>query len=944
MKQIILLLSALFVFSYMHAQDLPESELSADSLRTDNELAQVAFRTVGKNELMGGVSVIDMTELLDKSYALGSLDYLERVVGGFNGNIWGMNEYLVLVDGFPRDANNVLPTEIEQITVLKGASAVALHGPRAVKGVIMITTKRGKEGEKVFNIRANTGIHTPKSYPKYLGSAEYMTLYNEALVNDGKAPTWTEEDIYHYGSGVNPYRYPNVDFYSSEYLKKMYNRSEAIAEISGGSDRARFYTSTGFYNQGSLLKVANANEDHTNRLFVRGNIDVKLNESLTAFVDANATFYNARTANGDYWGGASSLRPYLATGASAPLVPLSYIEENDLLTLGTINASNYIVDGKYFLGGSQLLPEYNIAGMYAAGETKFVSRQFQFNGGVNLNMQNVLDGLFFRAKYGVDYAGTYNLAYENDYATYQVNWTNYGGRDMIASVTKQGVDQKTGDQIMSNNAYRNTTYFSGQLDYAKSLNDKHNFFAMVVANGWQRQINGQYHRISNVNLGLQASYNFKHKYYADFTAAVPYSAKLPVENRVGFSPTGTLGWRLTEESFLSESSLFDDLMLTVSGGIIESDLDVRENQDDLGYYLYKGILRSGGWWSWGDLGGESATEFQRGENPYLTYVKRKEYSIGLRGSLLDRMFVFDFNYFANKMDGGVVRATSIYPVYFVQTGYPSSSIIPFVNYNIDDRSGVDFSVNWNKKVGMVDLSLGVNGMYFTSTAERRDEVITHEYQSRVGRPLNGLWGLENLGFFKDAADIEASASQFGVELKPGDIKYKDQNGDGIIDNKDEVFLNRWDDPLVAGINLTAKWKNITLFAMGSGYFGGYGFKDNAYWRVRGENKYSEVVRNRWTVETQETATYPRLTATSGDNNFHNSDFWMYNRDRINLTLAQVTYDFPQRLFTGNLVKGVSAYVGGYNLLTIAKEREYMEMNVGSAPQTRFYNIGLKAQF
>lgn len=954
MKQIILLLSALFVFNSVRAQDTNGSELLGDSLSEDNKLAQVAFRAIDKNDLLGGVSVVDMPELLDKSYALSSLDYLERVTGGFNGNIWGMNEYLVLVDGFPRDANNVLPTEIEQITVLKGAAAVALHGPRAVKGVIMITTKRGKAGETSFNIRANTGIHTPKSYPKYLGSAEYMTLYNEAKINDGESPAWSDEDIYNHGSGENPYRYPSVDFYSPEYLNRMYSRSEAIAEITGGSERARFYTSTGFYNQGSLLKLANSKNDHTNRFFVRGNVDVNLSKSLTAFVDANATFYNARTANitdrnpdddneENFWTHASTIRPHRVS----PLIPIHFIEGNDEISIGTINASNYLIDGRYFLGGTQEDPTNPIADLYAAGENTFVSRQFQFNGGVNLNMQNVLDGLFFRAKYGVDYAGTYNLSYDSEYATYQAVWANYTGKDLLGEVIKREEDKKSGEQNMSNNAYRNTTYFSGQFDYAKTFSGKHNLFATVLANGWQRQIDGQYHRISNANLGLQASYNYEQKYYADFSAAAPYSAKLPVANRIGFSPTGSIGWRLSNESFLSQSSWIDDLMMTVSGGIIESDLDVRENADDMGYFLYKRILTSGGWWSWGDLGGEPATEFQRGEYPSLTYVKRKEYSLGLRGSLLDRTFVFDFNYFANKMDGGVVRPSSIYPVYFVQLGYPSSSIIPFMNYNIDDRSGIDFSFNWNQKVGQVDLSLGINGLCYTSNAARRDESFAYDYQTRVGRPLNGLWGLESLGLFEDENDILNSADQSpiaGGGVKPGDIKYKDQNGDNIIDPTDEVYLNRWDDPLMVGVNFTAKWKNFTFFAMGSGYFGGYGFKDNAYWRVRGEDKYSEVVRDRWTKDTKETATYPRLTATSGDNNFRNSDFWMYNRNRINLSLAQITYDFPNRFFHGNFVKGVSAYLGGYDLLTIAKEREYLEMNVGSAPQTRFYNIGLKAQF
>src|SRR5690606_8993621 len=160
----------------------------------------------------------------------------------------------VLVDGVPRDADNVVPTEIDQITFLKGASAVVLYGSRAAKGVVYITTKRGTAEPLKVNVRANTGFHVAKSYPKYLGSAEYMTLYNEALANDGGSPLYTEEEIYNTAAGVNPYRYPDVDFYSSEYLKKVYNRSDITAEFIGGNERSRFYTNVGYYRQGDVFK------------------------------------------------------------------------------------------------------------------------------------------------------------------------------------------------------------------------------------------------------------------------------------------------------------------------------------------------------------------------------------------------------------------------------------------------------------------------------------------------------------------------------------------------------------------------------------------------------------------------------------------------------------------------------------------------------------------
>ncbi|ULT25157.1 TonB-dependent receptor plug domain-containing protein [Sphingobacterium sp. E70] len=144
-----------------------------------------------------------------------------------------MNGYLVLVDGFPRDANNVMPTEIEQISVLKGVNAIALYGSRAAKGVISISTKRGKAGGQQVKIRANAGVNTAISYPKYLGSAEYMTLYNEARQNDGLSPLYSAETIYQHAAGTNPFRYPNVDYYASDYIKDHYNRYDATAEISG---------------------------------------------------------------------------------------------------------------------------------------------------------------------------------------------------------------------------------------------------------------------------------------------------------------------------------------------------------------------------------------------------------------------------------------------------------------------------------------------------------------------------------------------------------------------------------------------------------------------------------------------------------------------------------------------------------------------------------------
>lgn len=941
MKHIYIGLAICIVFVFNAVQ--MKAQLGYDELVLENDTlhkkVEVAFRTMDKSDLLGGVSVIDVETLTEKAYTTNSLNFVENMVGGFNGNIWGMDEYLVVIDGMVRDANNVLPAEIEHITLLKGTAAVVLYGSRGAKGVLQITTKRGKIGDSRIRIRANTGMHTPKAFPKYLGSAEYMTLYNEARVNDGLDPSYTMENIYRHASGENPYRYPDLDMYAPEYLRDAYNRSEAIAEITGGNQRVRYYTTTGYYREKSLLNLANSADNYVSRLFVRGNLDVNVTDYLKVQADANVTFYDSYSARGDWWSNAASLRP----NRVAPLIPLTYLEENDIVTWPTINASNYLIDGKYFFGGTQLNPTNPIADSYAAGDDKFVSRQFQFNTRFDLNLKSLLDGLHFRAKYGIDYASTYNKGYTNEYASFAPVWTNYAGSDMIASVTQYGTDKKSGDETINNSAYRYTYNFGGQFDFSRTFNSDHNLFAMLVANAWQRQQSGQYHRLTNVNLGLQASYNFQQKYYLDFSSALPYSAKLPEGNRLGFSPTITFGWRPVKEDFFGDTA-FDDLMVTVSGGIISQDMDLSTDDNEMGYYLYKSILQRGGWFSWADLGGEAATEFQRGDNPDMTYVKRKEINLGLRGSLWNQLLSFDLNYFVGKMDGDIARANSLYPIYFNQVGYPTSSIIPYVNFNVDNRSGFDFSFNLNKKVNEVDLTLGMNGMYYYTEVNKRDESFEFDYQSRMGKSLNALWGLENLGFFNDQTDVDASPKQQFGETRPGDIKYKDQNGDNIIDSKDEVYLGRWDTPLRLGLNFTAKWRNFTLFAMADGFYGGQGMKDNSYYWVRSDNKYSDIVRNRWTEETKGSATYPRLTTTSGDNNFRNSDFWMYDSDRLNLSQVQFTYDIPETALQGSFVKGISLYVSGYNLLTISSERKHFEMNVGSAPQTRLYNIGVRGTF
>lgn len=244
-------------------------------------------------------------------------------------------------------------------------------------------------------------------------------------------------------------------------------------------------------------------------------------------------------------------------------------------------------------------------------------------------------------------------------------------------------------------------------------------------------------------------------------------------------------------------------------------------------------------------------------------------------------------------------------------------------------------------------TVGVTGTVYNSKVIQRAENYENAYQNRVGKPIDAIFGLQSNGFFANESDIAASATQSYGQVKPGDIKYVDQNGDKLIDSRDEVYLGRagWNgSPLTVVVHVTARWKNWTFFTIATGNEGAFSQRNSAYFWIRGDDKYSAAVRNRWTPETAATATYPRLTSLNNDNNIRTSDFWLYRNNRLNLAKVQLTYTLPSRILTGKFIRDLSLYASGSDLLTIAKERQIMETNIGGAPQTRFINLGLNAAF
>ncbi len=969
----------IFLFAMLAASPMTANAQTADD--ADSIVAKkkvhVAFRDKDADQLLGGISYVDMEELSKKDYTMSSLEDMNALVGGWNGgNLWGMdndrldtndnsNLPLVIIDGVKRPSNNVLPSEIEQITFLKGAQAVVLYGAKGAKGAILITTKRGKVDGLQIQANANTGFHVAKEFPEYLGSAEYMTLYNEACLNDQLATgaKYSQQDIYNHASGLNPYRYPNVNYYSDEYIRKMYNRSEGTLEIQGGGQRAHFYTNINYYRFEDLINFGNAKDNYTDRFSVRGNVDLVVNKVITGFANASATFYNAHQNKGNFWSEASSMRPNFPENA-APLIDIAYVDPNATKALATLGKSLNLLDGRFFPGGTKATQTNAIADCYFGGKTQAVSRQFQFDAGFVYDMNKFVQGLSFKTLFSIDYAANYSLSYNNKYAVFIPTWSNYNSQDAIVALTQQNDEVVTGNMTMSDTKYRQTISWNGHFDYEHTFAGKHHVTGLLLANMYTTTASGQYHRYANANLGLQAGYDYMGRYFAEVGLAGVHSARLPEGNREAISHSFTLGWNIAKEKFM-EGSFVDDLLLSASYSNLNEDIDIY--MGDNNFYLYEASWDiTGGSFAWNEGVTTDRTYSKAGANPALDFIHRKEFSVSLRGSFFNKLIRTELTYFNTDMDGFLIQNPTTFPSY-LSGGLSSSSFKPAINNNIQNRKGLDFSITAHKKFGKVDAQLGVVGTYLTTEWKKYDEILddtapwrnSNKELSHEGRALDAISGYNCLGFYT-LDDFDVSTTSDGKTkytlkaglpkstlsgnnyLQPGDLKYEDVNGDGKIDNKDQVELGKsgtYGAPLTLGLNLTLKYKNWTLFMVGVGQFGAKGLKNSSYYFMSGENKYSVNARGRWTPETAATATHPRLT-TMATANGEASTFWLYSTDRFNLRKIQLTYDFPQEMM-GKVVKALSVYVNGNDLLTISGERKLMETSVGYAPQTRFYNLGVK---
>ncbi|WP_066630707.1 SusC/RagA family TonB-linked outer membrane protein [Labilibacter marinus] len=914
-------------------------------LASEKDIVKMGIATEYRRNMVGAVSSITPKEHLTYDNTQRVRDYIDGLLLGVKGssNIRGLGNALFVIDGvIGRSPDLLNMEEVDQIAVLKDANAFALYGNQAKNGVIVINTKRGKVNDRQANVNIRYGIKQPVALPKYLGSADYMELFNEAKLNDairagsditGFIPPYAQEEIDNFRNSTNKYKYPSTDFYSDEYLRSFANTADIITEFSGGDEKTQYYINMGMRHEQSLVETNPDANVGTNRFNVRGNIDFRVNDWIKSSVDGVAVINTNKSALTNLLSAGTTFKPNSYT----PLLPVSLVDTIGRPDLaGQIDAAR-TYDGM-LLGGTQQFQNGPVANVIGGGYRKSTFRSTQFNNSIDFDLTGITEGLSARTYLSFDFYDSYNVSINNKYSVYEPTWEN----DSIIGLAKHGgPDQKDLTETVSTVDFTARYGFYGLLNYKKAINQNHFINTTFLGYVSSENTDGRIQEDNNAHLGLQVSYDYKKKLFADFSGAYVNSIKLPEGKRGGFSPTFGLGYILSEESFMKNVEFIDFLKLKASAGVVKSDLGIGS------YYLYNETYADGGAFGWADgLSTNQSKNMSQGANPNMTYEERIDLNIGFESYFMKSLWI-EFNYFKSDIDKQLTTFNTVYPSYY-------NTFRPMDNYNMDSYSGFELGMDYLKTFNDFSVKVGGNIMYAQSEVVKRDELYEDEYQNRTGKPRNAIFGLEDNGFYTES-DFTTDADgklilndglavpTFGAVI-PGDLKYVDQNNDDIIDSRDQAHIGQSGNPWSYGVNLRLKYKGLSLFVLGAGQFGGEANLSNNYYWVDGNDKYSEVVTGRWTSETANTATYPRLSAQKDGHNMQRSTFWMYNNSFFKIQRAQLTYEFSKDLCQKIRMKNLSVNVTGFNLLHVAENREIRELNIGGSPQYRTFMLGLRTSF
>lgn len=850
-----------------------------------------------------------------------------RGIASFSGN----TSPLVLVDGIERSLNDLDPAEIEAFSVLKDASASAMYGVRGANGVILITTKRGSVAPPSIDVRFEQAFTTPTKIPQFIGAAEYMDLLNH-LCSDPNKRLFTKDQIIKTYNQYDPDLYPDVNWMDAVTNDWAHNTRLNI-NVGGGSERVRYAMTASYYNEKGIMavdeKLPYSTASTLNRFNLRANVDLDMTKTTVLRVSVGGYLELLRKSN------SSTDEVFSKAFETPPFVHPAIYSDGTIPIASAMRANPWAMSTQngYYRGTRGKL------------ESLFSIEQ---------DLKFITPGLKAKVAFSYDF-------YAHTYVT-RGKTPNYysvaSGRDdegnLIHSILLYGsefLDHSTNAEYGDN-----SIYFEANLSYNRTFANKHNVDAMLLYN-LRSYDNGGIQPYRNQGIAGRLSYTFDRRYIAEFNFGYNGSENFAPKRRYGFFPSGAIGWVISEEHWMeSVRDKLTKLKIRASIGLVGND-QIGGNRRFAYITTINGNAYGYNWGYSGDLYYQGVEEGEIGvEN--LTWETSRKANIGLElGLFNDLDLQVDF---FQELRSNIFMQRNTIPS---QVGFLNN---PYANYGKVDNRGVDLSLNYNHhfKQG-VNLSLRGTFTYAKNTILEIDEpeaVKATEYRSQTGRSIGTLWGYTDEGLYTDG-DFDAEGNllpglpipELGTKVRPGDIKYKDMNGDGKITNVDQGYIGGTTTPtIVYGFGANVDWKGIDFGFFFQGSANTYRIIGGTNYFIPGSgqgvlgNVYANY-NDRWTEEKpSQDVFWPRLSETTNPHNNVASTWWKKDMSYLRLKTIELGYTLPQMVLEKMHATNFRVFITGNNPIYFSSFKLWdpeLDSNDGLRyPQMRSIQVGLQVGF
>lgn len=843
---------------------------------------------------------------------------------------------LYLVDGVERSFFQIDPNEVENITILKDASSTAVFGVRGANGVIIVTTKRGKEGKAKINASFSYGIQTPTRMPEFVNSYDYATFLNEAYTNDGKDPKFTPEAVEAFRTHSNPIIYPDTDWMELLF-KSSAPQTQGNVNISGGTERVRYFISMGMLDQKGFFKNHDTRYDanfNFNRYNYRANLDIDFTKTTLVAINMGGRVEKRNFPRSGDDINQLFRRIYWATPFSGP----------------------GIVDGKWIKGNSQYLPvglSDGLGNIYGRGYGSKTTNVVNLDLALTQKLDFVTKGLQFKIKVA------YNSGYDHtkERATSIESYQPWYRKDVTWMEHPAGSDPNEVVYIQDGEA--------GLISYVESFGKSRDWYAEASFD-WKRDFglhhlsalalynqsktyypDSDYPGIPRGYVGLvgRVTYDYDNKYLIEGNVGYNGSENFAPGNRYGFFPAVSGGWVLTQEEFLKDNPVVNFLKIRASYGIVGNDRYHPYGTGFMDRFLYlpnSYFIGSGYQFGTGTSWSPGAYEKSFG-NSGLSWEKSAKQNYGIDFSLFNQKLSGSIDYFYEKRTDILAKASTD-PIIHAMS-------LPVLNLGIVSNKGVELNLKWNHKINSFRYWTNLNVSYAKNKIVYQDEVPSeYTYTLKTGHPVGQPFGLKVRGFYYEGMEDVADHSYV---LKEGDVVYEDLNHDGKIDDNDKTAIGYPSYPLLnAGLTLGFEYKGFDFSMLWVGATKTSRVLEETFRKPLGEtydrSLMSHQFTDRWTPETAATAKLPRATIDGVKNNYRDSELWVKDASYLRLKNIEIGYNFRLPFMPKIGMEKMRVFMTGYNLLTFDKlkisDPESMSSGVPQYPVMRVINFGLNVSF